>query len=71
MDSNIKAFLVRTINELTQMPPDKRDEILSDFEETLSGVKPCKAKLNPYTHATFILVRWFRIHKLKTVKNVY
>lgn len=66
MEANIKTFLVRTINELSQMPVIKRDEILNDFENTLSDVKSRKTWSNPYTHATFILVRWFRINKLKT-----
>lgn len=63
MDAKIKTFLVRTINELNQIPPSKRNEIINDFETTLSGVKSRKTQSNPYTHATFILVRWFRIKK--------
>lgn len=61
----MKKFLIGTINELSQMPTDYQ----SDFFDSLTNMlRPNKdgEYTSPYALAALILVRWFKINKLKT-----
>lgn len=68
MDAKMKAFIVRSVIDLLGAPPSDRDEFLYSLESKLEPNKDAKFT-SPYAIAAVILIRWFRIHKLKAGKN--
>lgn len=70
MDANIKAFLIRSIDELLSAPPTDRDEMIKSLESSAVHYHG-NAVWSRYYVAAVILIRWFRIYKLKAGKNVY